>query len=100
MMMIGRNGASKAITLSLSLSLSEFGWSARLESAIFSPFFFSAREDCEREREGGERAMTERLIKRSYYFDANILISGEISRYRPVITTRRSDINNGFILIT
>lgn len=44
--------------------------------------------------------MTERLIKRSYYFDANILISGEISRYRPVITTRRSDINNGFILIT
>ena len=36
---------------SLSLSLSEFGWSARLESAIFSPFFFSAREVCERERE-------------------------------------------------
>lgn len=47
MMMIGRNGASKAIAL----SLSEFGWSARLESAIFPPFFFSAREDCEKGRE-------------------------------------------------
>lgn len=75
----------------------------------FSPFFFFGARGLrerkgERERKGkggrGERAMTERLIKRSYYFDANILISGEISRYRPVITTRRSDINNGFILIT
>ena len=34
-----------------SLSLSEFGWSARLESAIFPSFFFSAREDCEKGRE-------------------------------------------------
>lgn len=89
-------------SLSLSLSRNSVGaqgWRAR----FFLPFFFrrerSARERG-RGREGGERAMTERLIKRSYYFDANILISGEISRYRPVITTRRSDINNGFILIT
>lgn len=56
MMMIGRNGASKAIAL----SLSEFGWSARLESAIFpSFFFFGARglreRKGEREREEGRR---------------------------------------------
>lgn len=37
-----------------SLSLSEFGWSARLESAIFPPFFFFRRERTAR-KEGRER---------------------------------------------
>lgn len=50
MMMIGRNGASKAIAL----SLSEFGWSARLESAIFPSLFFFRRERIAR-KEGRER---------------------------------------------
>lgn len=56
MMMIGRNGASKAITLSLSLSLGIRLERKAGERDFFSLFFFGARGLREREGEGEREA--------------------------------------------